>query len=164
MVMRCSDDMPQMVLIVGRNRSSLLLSALLTTLLLGCGADKPANTAGENLGAQHTLVIECGAIIDGESDVVLGPHLVSISDDVITSVEPLTGQPSMGSPLDLSDYTCLPGLINTHVHFDANPEDAADYGVYARRSSSDNLKLILDNAETTLMLSLIHISEPTRPY
>ena len=151
MVMRCSDDMYQVTFTAGLSRSSLLLSALLTTLLLGCGADQPANTAGENLGAQHTLVIECGAIIDGESDVLLGPHLISISADVITSVEPLTGQPSMGSPLDLSDYTCLPGLINTHVHFDANPEDAADYGVYARRSSSDNLKLILDNAETTLM-------------
>ena len=151
MVMRCSDDIRHMVLIVERRRSSLLLSALLTTLLLGCGADQPANTAGENLGAQHTLVIECGAIIDGESDVALGPHLISITDDVITSIEPLTNQPSVASQLDLSDHTCLPGLINTHVHFDANPEDAADYGVYARRSSSDNLKLILDNAETTLM-------------
>jgi hypothetical protein len=92
MVMRCSDDIRHMVLIVERRRSSLLLSALLTTLLLGCGADQPANTAGKNLGAQHTLVIECGAIIDGESDMLLGPHLVSISDDVITSIEPITGQ------------------------------------------------------------------------
>jgi len=151
MVTRSSDDIPKMVLIVGRNRATMLLSALLTTLLLGCGVDQPANTAGENLGAQHTLVIECGAIIDGESDVVLGPHLISISDDVITSIEPITGQSPTAPVLDLGDYTCLPGLINTHVHFDANPEDAADYGVYARRSSSDNLKLILDNAETTLM-------------
>ena len=151
MVMRCSDDIRHMVLIVERRRSSLLLSALLTTLLLGCGADQPANTAGENLGAQHTLVIECGAIIDGESDVLLGPHLISISDSVITSIEPITGQSPTAPLLDLGDHTCLPGLINTHVHFDANPEDAADYGVYARRSSSDNLKLILDNAETTLM-------------
>ena len=53
--------------------------------------------------------------------------------------------------LDLSDYTCLPGLINTHVHLDANPEDAADYGVYARRTPADNLALILRNAETTLL-------------
>ena len=87
----------------------MLLSGLLTTSLFGCGADESANTAGENQGAQHTLVIECGAIIDGESDVLLGPHLISIEDDVITSVEPVTGQPSNASPLDLSDYTCLPG-------------------------------------------------------
>ena len=151
MAMRCSDDIPHLALTVGRRRATMLLSGLLATSLFGCGADKPIDTAGKNPGAQHTLVIECGAIIDGESKTALGPHLISIADDVITSVEPLTAQPSMPSPLDLSDYTCLPGLINTHVHFDANPEDAADYGVYARRSSSDNLKLILDNAETTLM-------------
>jgi imidazolonepropionase-like amidohydrolase len=52
--------------------------------------------------------------------------------------------------LDLSEYTCLPGLINTHVHFDANPEDAADYGVYARRTQDDNLALILRNAAITV--------------
>ena len=52
--------------------------------------------------------------------------------------------------LDLSDYTCLPGLINTHVHFDANPEDAADYGVYARRTQANHLALILKNASTTV--------------
>ena len=77
MVMRCSEDIRHMVLIAGRRRSGLLFSALLTTSLLGCGADKPANTAGENMGAQQTLVIECGAIIDGESDIARGPHLIS---------------------------------------------------------------------------------------
>ena len=59
-----------------------------------------------------------------------------------------SGDPNV---LDLSDMTCLPGLINTHVHFDGNPEDSVDYSVYATRTAEETLQLILDNAETTLL-------------
>jgi len=52
---------------------------------------------------------------------------------------------------DLSDFTCLPGLINTHVHFDGNPEDSVDYSIYARRTADETLQLVLDNAKTTLL-------------
>ena len=52
---------------------------------------------------------------------------------------------------DARDQTCLPGLINTHVHFDANPEDAADYSVYATRTEEEVLALALANAKTTLL-------------
>ena len=92
--------------------------------------------------------IRCGSVIDGISEQVLGPRTLGIQSGRIVSI---TETPSVNVvDLDLSDYTCLPGLINTHVHFDANPEDAADYGIYARRTQADNLALILRNAETTL--------------
>ncbi len=52
---------------------------------------------------------------------------------------------------DLSGFTCLPGLINTHVHFDGNPEDSVDYSIYARRTADETLQLVLDNASTTLL-------------
>jgi imidazolonepropionase-like amidohydrolase len=75
---------------------------------------------------------------------------VRIDKGVITAVDNTSGAVAAEPDIDLQDYTCLPGLINTHVHFDANPEDAADYGIYARRSTRDNLELILQNAEITL--------------
>ena len=61
---------------------------------------------------------------------------------------PLTNQTVIH---DLTEFTCLPGLINTHVHFDGNPEDSVDYSVYARRTPDETLQLILDNAKTTLL-------------
>ena len=53
--------------------------------------------------------------------------------------------------INLTDFTCLPGLINTHVHFDGNPEDSVDYSIYARRTADETLQLVLDNAKTTLL-------------
>ena len=101
----------------------------------------------EVLLTQQTRV-SCGSLIDGVSNHPLGSQILTIRDGIIISIS--SNSPLAEIDLDLSDYTCLPGLINTHVHFDANPEDAADYGVYARRTQADNLALILRNAETTL--------------
>ncbi len=109
------------------------------------------STTGVNAEAPSTIAINtihCGNVIDGIADQPIGPRTLKIEGGFITAITP--PHEKLTADLDLSKYTCLPGLINTHVHFDANPEDAADYGVYARRTSEDNLKLILQNAETTL--------------
>ena len=92
--------------------------------------------------------VRCGSVIDGISEQALGPLTLAIQSGRIVSIAATPRENVVD--LDLTDYTCLPGLINTHVHFDANPGDAADYGVYARRTHAENLALILRNAETTL--------------
>ena len=97
---------------------------------------------------RNITTVRCGSVIDGISEQALGPRTLGIQSGRIVSINETP--PENVVDLDLSDHTCLPGLINTHVHFDANPEDAADYGVYARRTQADNLTLILRNAETTL--------------
>ena len=105
-------------------------------------------TLAEADTATTVTTVRCGGVIDGISEQALGPRTLGIQSGRIVSITKTP--PKSTVDLDLSDYTCLPGLINTHVHFDANPEDAADYGVYARRTQADNLALILRNAETTL--------------
>ena len=76
-----------------------------------------------------------------------------MSTSTTRSPPPLTNQTVIH---DLTEFTCLPGLINTHVHFDGNPEDSVDYSVYARRTPDETLQLILDNAKTTLVNRLHH--------
>jgi imidazolonepropionase-like amidohydrolase len=118
---------------------------LLSMALPGHGL---ANSTDEIEGASAISTIRCGNTIDGISDQALGPKTLTIEGGLIISMAETSAE--IAVDLDLSEYTCLPGLINTHVHFDANPEDAADYGVYARRTRDDNLALILRNAATTV--------------
>jgi imidazolonepropionase-like amidohydrolase len=118
---------------------------LLSMALPGHGL---ANSTDEIEGASAISTIRCGNTIDGISDQALGPKTLTIEGGLIISMAETSAETAVD--LDLSEYTCLPGLINTHVHFDANPEDAADYGVYARRTRDDNLALILRNAATTV--------------
>ena len=125
-------------------RALTLLAALatVTTVTSASITDKKATPPN------HELRVNCGNVIDGISNHPLGSRMLTIQDGIVVSMGEDTD--ARAPDLDLTDYTCLPGLINTHVHFDANPEDAADYGIYARRTQEDNLALILRNASTAL--------------
>jgi imidazolonepropionase-like amidohydrolase len=124
-----------------------------------------------------SLVVHCGTLIDGLSDEPLFRQEVVIDGGRIVAVRPIAVDsstqdassdnlgvsrskrdndrlsllPTGATFLDLGDKTCLPGLINTHVHFDANPEDAADYSVYGSRTEEEVLALASANAKTTLL-------------
>ncbi len=122
--------------------SSLAWLALTITITSARGSDESEKSL------KRQLRVFCGSLIDGVSNHRLSSQTLTISDGTIISVSETL--PPAAADLDLTDYTCLPGLINTHVHLDANPEDAADYGVYARRTQTDNLELILRSALTTV--------------
>jgi imidazolonepropionase-like amidohydrolase len=114
----------------------------------------PNNPKYAPLAQPAEIVVHCGRLIDGLSDEPRLDQSIHIRGDRIVRIEaqgaalPLTNQTVIH---DLTAFTCLPGLINTHVHFDGNPEDSLDYSVYARRTTDETLQLILDNARTTLL-------------
>ena len=117
-------------------------------LVIGLTWTSVSAAQAEVTNDRDITTVRCGTVIDGISEQALGPRTLGIRSGRIVFITETP--PENVVDLDLSEYTCLPGLINTHVHFDANPEDASDYGVYARRTQADNLALILKNAETTL--------------
>ena len=53
--------------------------------------------------------------------------------------------------LDLSDYTCLPGLIDMHTHLTDRPEDTADLRVYFTRTLDETLRQSHENAAATVL-------------
>ena len=117
-----------------------------------------STSSAENTSSPDDLpaqsILRCGILIDGLSDAPLRDQRITIMAGRIVAVEDFDQSPQSthsNTVTDLSDFTCLPGLINTHVHFDSNPEDSVDYSVYARRTREENLQLVLDNAETTLL-------------
>ena len=124
-------------------------------LLSGCGQssgpDNPQQTSDAQLAE---IVVHCGRLIDGLSDEPRLNQSIHIRGERIVRIEAQDAAPPRTSQAvihDLTEFTCLPGLINTHVHFDGNPEDSVDYSVYARRTPDETLQLILDNARTTLL-------------
>ena len=82
------------------------------------------------------LFIRCGALIDGLSDEIADDRMVVIKDGRIAAVVGGDAEIRPGMTfLDLSDKTCLPGLINTHVHLEIKPEDFVDYSIYYTSSA-----------------------------
>ena len=128
-----------------------MITSVAMLALAGCGSpDVTVATAPYNPDS-GSIAVRCGLLIDGIADEPLPYRLVVIKDGRIASVDVDGGDaPSGMRVLDLTDYTCLPGLINTHVHFDSYPDDAADYSVYYKRTAEDHNQIALDIADTTL--------------
>jgi imidazolonepropionase-like amidohydrolase len=130
----------------------LALALLAST---GCHNSSTSMTTTIASSAQSDdAIVRCGMLINGLSDQPLLDQQITVRAGRIVTVEAFNqySKASQSRPFfDLADFTCLPGLINTHVHFDGNPEDSVDYSIYARRTAEETLQLVLDNASTTLL-------------
>jgi imidazolonepropionase-like amidohydrolase len=109
----------------------LLLAVLAALLLSACG-QPPEQT-------NQILVIRCGNLIDGLADEALGGRTVVVESERIVALQPLDAPVSEDAELlDLSDSTCLPGLIDTHTHIALNHDNSSDLTVYYRRTMADS--------------------------
>ena len=101
------NDMRQMGFLRIRKLSTLIACLLATSTSI-LNAETPS--------AVVINTIACGNVIDGIADEPVGPRILTMNKGVITSISHPSELHTVD--LDLSDHTCLPGLINTHVHFD----------------------------------------------
>jgi imidazolonepropionase-like amidohydrolase len=91
--------------------------------------------------------VRCGKLLDVRSGQLLSDQVVTFdADGIITSVGPSAG--STISAIDLSQATCLPGLIDVHTHITADPRDSgyAGLGISVPREAVNGVK----NARLTL--------------
>jgi imidazolonepropionase-like amidohydrolase len=98
-----------------------------------------------------SIVLKCGALIDGVSGGSGGPTTLVIVDGRIVAVAADAAIPAGVRVLELADYTCLPGLIDMHTHLTDRPGDTVDLSVYFRRGFEDQLLLARANARATLL-------------
>jgi imidazolonepropionase-like amidohydrolase len=128
------------------------LQSLLAVMLLSFSAFAAATevTRVPYLPDSGSLAVRCGTLIDGLSDEPRQDQLVSIRFGRIEKVEAGTGTPGDLPLLDLSGYTCLPGLIDTHTHLTDHAGETRDLSVYFTRTRDEQLLISRSNAEITL--------------
>jgi imidazolonepropionase-like amidohydrolase len=89
--------------------------------------------------------IRCGKLLDVRSGRMLSDQVISFGDDgTITSVATSSGT----ATIDLSNATCLPGLIDVHTHLTSDPTGAGyqALGISVPREAVTGVK----NARITL--------------
>jgi len=120
-----------------------LVPAILALFLVGCQKAPDPAPAG--------IAIRCGSLIDGIADAAVGGRLIIVREGRISAIEAVGEVPEGMELLDLSEYTCLPGLIDTHTHIALNHDDSGDMTIYYRRTAAETMTITKENAETTLL-------------
>ena len=87
-----------------------------------------------------TLLVRCGALIDGKSSEVTGQVSVLIENGRFSRLGAELEAPSGTAVLDLSAYNCLPGLIEMHTHILESFEELVDLTLYYGYSHEDNMQ------------------------
>ena len=109
-------------------------AALAAALLSGSGAL-----------AQDAL-LRCGAIFDGEA--LTGPGEIVVRDGRIAAGDGAGSGAGGGEAVDLTGYSCLPGLIDLHAHLTINPDTLTALDM--NRSSAARVLDALKNAQAML--------------
>lgn len=129
--------------------------ALLTAVLLAAApavmaAAGPVLAVPPLVPDSGSLLVRCGMLVDGLADTARRGVDVLVRDGRITALGAGLAPPPGVPVLELPGHTCLPGLIDLHVHITEVPEDTADLRVYFRRTRAEAAAIAARNAEATL--------------
>ncbi|MDP9340214.1 MAG: amidohydrolase family protein [Acidobacteriota bacterium] len=105
------------------------------------------------------IAVRAGHLIDGKSDRVLDNAVILIEGDTIISVSSGGETPAGAELVDLSQYTVMPGFMDTHTHVLLNGDiTAEDYDVQLLKQSipyrailgARNARIALEHGFTTI--------------
>ena len=131
------------------------LIGLVAVLAAGCASpERPELATTPHTPDSASLLLRCGELIDGVADQPRSATDVLIERGRIAQIDVGIESPPGVAVLDLSAYTCLPGLIDMHTHLMDMPEDTADFTVYYEHTLEHTLEDRRTNAEITLLTGI----------
>lgn len=114
----------------------ILVSIPVLVLMVACSDPAPGTPSKTVLtGAPYaadsgTVLVNCGTLIDGRSDEIRNNVSVLIENGRFRKIDTRIEIPANAEVLDLSEYTCLPGLIDMHAHMLESFEELVDLTMY----------------------------------
>ncbi|MCW8857169.1 MAG: amidohydrolase family protein [Kangiella sp.] len=96
-------------------KTTLAIATLIASTAMSTGFAKG--------GTAKSTWLHCGSLIDTQAGEVLGEHFIQITGNKVSEVT--TDKPATNSFIDLSNKTCLPGLMDMHVHLDGEMSPTA---------------------------------------
>ena len=140
-----------------RDREAVTSAVMLAlaAALQACNGNSEDASSAPPAEAGDVFEIRCGALLDGVGDRLLDDRVIGIRDARIVSVTPVgvavaDADDGRAPDLDLGGYTCLPGLIDTHVHLASRASDSSDMAAIYRRSIAETTRIAEANAATTI--------------
>ena len=129
---------------------NMIIVAFLLIPLVTCGPTQPPEkvqtpsqspqlTTAPYQSDSGNLLVHCGVLIDGRSDTPQRQVSVLITDGHFSKIAAEKDIAANFPILDLSEYTCLPGLIEMHTHILESYEELVDLTMYFDFSHDDNM-------------------------
>jgi imidazolonepropionase-like amidohydrolase len=104
------------------------------------------------------IALQCGSLIDVKALEVLSQRTIVVEGKRIERVESGYVAPPGATVIDLRSHTCMPGLIDLHVHLDNNLTPASFVEQFTLNPTDHAIKAVA-NAQTTLMAGFTSVRD-----